>query len=353
VKSVENGSSVNPAGARENTVRLLFLADTHLGFDLPSRPRVDRRRRGHDFFLNYERALSVARSKKVDMVIHGGDVFIRSKVSPALVEMSFAPLNHIADLGIPVFIVPGNHERARIPLNLWNSHPNIHIFEKPRTFLREINGISVSISGFPFVRKIRDAFKRNMVSTGFHNFTVDHRLLCFHQAVEGAQVGVSDYTFRSGPDVIAGRDIPDCFSAVLSGHIHRAQTLTSDLRGNLLGTPVIYPGSIERTSFTERLEEKGYVLIELGKNGREKGRDMAYSFRQLPTRKMVNLVLEDTDLREVSHLERVRTKLNSLDPEAVVRIALNGGSIKDRNITSQQLRMLAPPTMNVYLGVAG
>jgi DNA-3-methyladenine glycosylase len=41
-------------------VRILFLADTHLGFDLPERPRVDRRRRGPDFFANFVRALEPA-----------------------------------------------------------------------------------------------------------------------------------------------------------------------------------------------------------------------------------------------------------------------------------------------------
>jgi len=41
-------------------IRVLLLADTHLGFDLPSRPRVDRRRRGPDFFANTRRALGPA-----------------------------------------------------------------------------------------------------------------------------------------------------------------------------------------------------------------------------------------------------------------------------------------------------
>jgi DNA repair exonuclease SbcCD nuclease subunit len=31
-------------------IKVLLLADTHLGFDLPSRPRSERRRRGPDFF---------------------------------------------------------------------------------------------------------------------------------------------------------------------------------------------------------------------------------------------------------------------------------------------------------------
>ena len=38
------------------SVRVLFLSDTHLGLDLPSRPRDERRRRGDDLFESFERA---------------------------------------------------------------------------------------------------------------------------------------------------------------------------------------------------------------------------------------------------------------------------------------------------------
>jgi hypothetical protein len=37
-------------------IRILLIADTHLGFDLPFRPRINRRRKGPDFFANFERA---------------------------------------------------------------------------------------------------------------------------------------------------------------------------------------------------------------------------------------------------------------------------------------------------------
>ena len=53
---------------------ILFLADTHLGFDMPQRPRVEKRRRGRDFFENFVRALEPAFKRKVDCVIHGGDL---------------------------------------------------------------------------------------------------------------------------------------------------------------------------------------------------------------------------------------------------------------------------------------
>lgn len=41
--------------------RILFVSDTHLGFDLPRKPRIARRRRGPDFFDNFNRALEPAR----------------------------------------------------------------------------------------------------------------------------------------------------------------------------------------------------------------------------------------------------------------------------------------------------
>ena len=94
--------------------RILFLADTHLGFDFPFRPRIQRRRRGVDFFANFKQALAPALNGEVDCVVHGGDLLYRSKVLPQLVEMAFEPLKRVADKGIPVYLVPGNHERSAI-----------------------------------------------------------------------------------------------------------------------------------------------------------------------------------------------------------------------------------------------
>ena len=39
---------------------ILFFSDSHLGFDLPLHPRIQVRRRGHDFFRNYQHILDTA-----------------------------------------------------------------------------------------------------------------------------------------------------------------------------------------------------------------------------------------------------------------------------------------------------
>src|SRR5262245_37569040 len=53
-----------------HSIRILLLADSHLGFDLPTRERVRRRRRGHDFLANYATALEPALAGEVDLVVH-------------------------------------------------------------------------------------------------------------------------------------------------------------------------------------------------------------------------------------------------------------------------------------------
>ncbi len=203
-------------------VRALLLADTHLGFDYPLKPRIQRRRRGEDFFRNFRLALQPALEGEVDLVVHGGDLFTRSRVPEALAAQAMAPLIQVADTGIPVFLVPGNHERSKIPLHIWGVHPNLFIFREPHTYRFEVDGVSIAISGFPFSRRVGEVFTDLVESTGYKEEPAAIRLLCLHQAVEGAQVGPVDFTFKDGPDVIRGNNIPSGFAALLSGHIHRA-----------------------------------------------------------------------------------------------------------------------------------
>lgn len=125
-------------------LHILFLSDTHLGFDAPERPRIQRRRRGEEFFRNYRRTLDSAHASGSDLVLHGGDLFYRSRVPDSLVAKVFKPLLEIADRGLPVILVPGNHERSQIRTTLFELHPNIHIFDRPRTYRFSLKGVSLA-----------------------------------------------------------------------------------------------------------------------------------------------------------------------------------------------------------------
>ena len=324
-------------------VRILLLGDTHLGFDLPFHPRVDRRRRGDDFFANYKRALRPAFRGEVDAVVHGGDLLYRSKVPPALVQMAMEPLFDVADRSIPVVVVPGNHERAKIPYPLLAAHPNVHIFDHPRTVWLDCSGVRVGISGFPFCRAIRDRFSNLVRGTGFEEKPADVRLLCLHQAIEGATVGPVGFTFRQGIDVIRGQDLPGCFAAVLSGHIHLAQVLRTDLAGRRLAAPVVYPGSIERVSFAERNEDKGYVIVELCPSQRSGGQVVSTSFVRLPARPMVTIDLNGDNTGAARLSRQLKMALASVAEDSVVRVRV------ERLFSAERLRKLVPPSVNISM----
>jgi len=252
---------------------------------------------------------------------------------------------------VPLYIVPGNHERSRIPQHLWTAHPNIRIFDEPRTNTLSLPTGSMALAGFPYHREGRARFRQLVKQTGYRTVVADAHLLCVHQVVEGAQVGVSNYTFRSGPHVVRGCDIPEGFAAVLSGHIHRAQMLTRDLTGRPLAAPVIYPGSVERTSFVERDEEKNYVILTVDLTGQGGGALLDAAFVPLPARPMVNLVLDLDRLGGQSPAEHLRKRLLVLAPDAVVRVQLEGsdGAGARQTLSAACLRELAPPSMNVTL----
>ena len=332
-------------------IKILFVADTHLGFDLPFKARVARRRRGHDFFANFERALQPAFQGGIDLVVHGGDLLFRTRVPPALVDMALTPLVRVAEHGIPIFLVPGNHERSRIPMQLWGYHPNLHIFDRPRTFICPAKGIKLGLAGFPFVRDVRTKFRDLLEQTGYQRTDAGIYVLCIHQAVEGAQVGPTNYTFRSGADVISGPDIPGDVAVVLSGHIHRAQVLTRDLRGGRLAAPVIYPGSIERTSFAERNEPKGYQIISICEADSDQAVQVKSDFVQLPARPMVDLHLNPERVEDVYLMKHVKDALDRLDPDSIVRLYFDNlpGPWISSILSAAKLRKIAPERMNISL----
>jgi len=284
-----------------------------------------------------------------DFVIHGGDLFFRSKVPAKIVDLVYQSLLDFAESGIPLFIVPGNHERSNLPVSLLLGHPNIFIFDTPKTFTFKIARTIFAISGFPFVcENISGRFKSILLSTGRETGAADVKLLCIHQAVEGAQVGAQNYTFRNGKDIVRIKDIPPDFLAVLSGHIHSKQILMIPSSKDTSSSPVIYCGSTERTSFAERLEDKGFFDIELSQSNENIWGIHCLNFIKLPTRPMVDLYL-DVSIDKNTLKPYLLSKISRINPNAIVRLKCHG-NLDDQVraiLTSAFLREILPKTMNV------
>jgi DNA repair exonuclease SbcCD nuclease subunit len=144
-----------------------------------------------------------------------------------------------------------------------------------------------------------------------------------------ATCGPGNFTFRFGADVIRTADLPRDVAVVLSGHIHRHQVLRQP------GRPlVIYAGSIERTSFAEAPETKGFVVLHLTRSGLG-----SFDFRPLPARPMVTRTVHFGDADRIEVHARLAGAIESTPDNAVVQLRVTG--VMSATLTAATLRAIA------------
>ncbi len=325
-------------------LKIIFFADTHLGVDYPINPKVEGRRRGEDFFANYQRVLNFAVEANADLVMHGGDLFFRSKLPAPIVDRAYDILYDFAENDIPFIIVPGNHERSVLPTSILMNHRNIHIFEEPKTMFFEKQKAVIGITGFPNIRNgIKLHYHQTIEQATEGIPDADIKLMLMHQAIQESRI--EGYTFRYGIDVLPLDFLPEDHQAILSGHIHRAQIFYYQKKGKLI--PVIYPGSTERTSIVEMAEEKGFyeLIFEETDDNWELSET---NFHILPTRPMVRI--EITKLTEDEKVLRnlLEAELSKIDQNSVVRLRCEIPDTR-KLLTARLLRELTPETMTLSL----
>jgi DNA repair exonuclease SbcCD nuclease subunit len=230
------------------------------------------------------------------------------------------------------------------------SHPRVHVFDTPRTFVVNVKGTRVALAGFPYVRdNVRGRFAQVLEQTRWRETPADVRLLCIHHCVEGATVGPADFMFTTADDVIRARDIPTDFAAVLTGHIHRHQVLTRDLTGRRLAAPVLYPGSIERTSLAEIDEPKGFMVLHVTEGL------VSWEFRRLPARPMIHRKVTVDGVAAAELDASIRAIVADAPRDAVLSIRVTGTLSAEhwRVLSASRLRRVVPDTMNVEIKPAG
>lgn len=306
-------------------LRILHLADSHIGSQLPARPRRrDVWRRGDDIVQSYQRVLQRAREFDVDLVLHAGDVFDEPQPSDAAVSAAANPLLSLAADGFPVVIIPGNHERSVLPGSLFLSHPNVHIFGSAGTRAFTLRGRRIAIAGIPCIRRHSAArFAGALEETRWAESRADLNILLAHQAFDSCTCGPANYRFRKGhADVVDRADLPRELHYVAAGHIHRhqvlnahdAQSLTFDERD----VPIVYSGSVDRISFAEQDEPKGCMLLE------ESARGFSHRFIEHDVRAMTRLPLDVSGLSRSGIRAAVAAWAGALPRGALAQVRLSG-----------------------------
>lgn len=329
-------------------LKILHLADTHIGAELPIRSRTPGPRRGDDFIHAYLRVLQRARDENVDLVIHAGDLYDAPHPSSSAVLAAVMPLRQLAEDGIPVLIAPGNHERSLLPSSPFLSHSNITLVARPMTQVYMCRGVRIAISALPCIRRQAGSrFEAALVETGWRDVDADFRILTAHQSFDSAVCGPANYRFaRKDPDVVPRETVPSEFDYVAAGHIHRHQLLRPATR---LKPRIVYAGSPDRITFAEKDEPKGCVLIEQVSDG------LHYRFIEHDVRPMSVWPIAVDGFSRDQLISRVEELIAGLPQNAVADIRVAGVADRQllRGIRVRERAAALRPDVLLYFSVRG
>jgi predicted phosphodiesterase len=230
----------------------------------------------------------------VDLVVHTGDLFNRSRPPTRTVARAAALLREVARR-VPVVLLPGNHDRRGLRRHLPHPDTGLLVVDWPARVV--VAGLALGV--VPFLRTADGWAEgaRRAVGPG-----VD--LLLAHQAFHGARVPGLVFRVGAQRDTVGAAHLPRGVRHVLCGHIHPRQVL------HVGDAEVVHPGAAERAAFSERDQTKGYALWDLDAG-------VAWRFVDLPSRKMV-VVARPGDLEAVEPGSLVRLATAAVAEGAVL-----------------------------------
>ncbi|MBA4494416.1 exonuclease SbcCD subunit D [Paenactinomyces guangxiensis] len=133
-------------------MRLLYLTDTHIRGTSP-RSRTDNFQ--ETIRRKLEEVIEIAEREQADFILHGGDVFDRPNLSPAVVR-EFASL--FRRFRVPIYAIAGNHDIFghnpstidRTMLGLLDAFGTLQLIGEGEKVPLEKDGLLVQLSGQPF-----------------------------------------------------------------------------------------------------------------------------------------------------------------------------------------------------------
>lgn len=226
-------------------IRILHAADLHLDspFQALGRDGAIHRRAEQRELL--EKISAAARERRADIAVFSGDLFDSENIFS---ETGRRVSEALSDMGIPVFVAPGNHDWYG-PRSAWAGltfGENVHIFTRTGMTCVELENLGVRVWGSAFTEKYR-----NPPLAGFEA-AKDGDIIDI-MALHG-EVGMPDSVYgaireeelaRSGMDYVA------------LGHVHGFSGLRRAGQ-----TFYAWPGCPEGRGFDET-GEKGVILAEV------------------------------------------------------------------------------------------
>ncbi len=254
-------------------MKLMHLSDLHIGIRVNEISMLSEQ----EYILS--EIIDIAIAEQPDAVIIAGDIYDKTVPPAEAVALFDRFLTCLAEKGLPVFAISGNHDCAeRVSFgSALMSAAGMHIAP---VFAGEVASFrltdefgAVRLWLLPFIKPaaVRRFFPDNEIVTYndavkavIDNINIDRserNVLICHQFITGAVTGDSEQTTVGGVDNVDA-SLFDGFDYVALGHIHRPQTVRRN-EVRYCGTPLKY-------SFSEANHKKSVTLVTLLDKGEVK-----------------------------------------------------------------------------------
>ncbi len=216
---------------------------------------------------------SIAEREKVDGILLAGDVFDKSIASPEALQIYNEGMTRIChELGIPVYLIAGNHDGAERISQCSELLRKGGLFvagvlsEKPFKVRRGDTDIyllpwistdkvrSVYPDRAEEISSLEDAY-RTVLDAYRDSFTAGQKnILVAHAFIVNAVTSVSDRAAEAGGAAMIASEVFDGFDYVALGHLHGPQQI---------GLKIRYSGSPMAYSFgNEEKQEKSVTIVD-------------------------------------------------------------------------------------------
>ena len=323
-------------------MKFIHTADIHFGSNTYGRidPETGLNTRLLDVKRSFDWMVQSAVEEEVDLFLFCGDAYRTADPTPTQQRAFAECLRPLADHGIPIVMIVGNHDH---PVSFGKASAidifgyitgDVHVYSHPgkETIHTKSGPLQLLVLPWPIRsillskdehRKKSPAELRAYIEQRYVAFLQDAAegldpepptVLAGHVTVQGAEIAGSEMTSVIAHEPMFTIDqlaVPG-IDYVALGHIHRRQD-----RNEGSAPPVVYCGSIERISFKEWEDPKGFVVVSIeNKNGKK---ETSYSFKETPARPFVPIQI---DARQSAYpTETIIQAIERVDiQDAVVRI---------------------------------
>ena len=271
-------------------MKLLHLADLHLGSEMSARLTLDKARlRRDELCSSFDSAVEYAKKIGAAAVLLSGDVF-DGALPPARDKEFFYDVIRSAPQ-ITFFYLKGNHDDKEEAEEL----PNLKTFRADEWTTYDL-GENVTVSGIELTEKNCESYYGGLrLNSGKTNIVMLH-------GDKGDSVGVGKIHLG----LLSGKGI----DYLALGHIHSYSAEKFDARGTC-----VYAGCLEPRGFDE-CGEKGFVVVDttLG---------VSHEFVQASSRTVVKETLDVSGLTGIAQVLQKASEL-PIKKENLLRLVLEG-----------------------------